>query len=381
MSVPVSRVTVLALLIAACDSTAATVDATPGSGDASTAPDAAVPDCTAATTHLAKAVCAADGFLATLSTSERAAVNLAFTDSADRTRWSNLPGVTRAGVAMGALGDASQAAALALMQTVLSSDGSADLEGVRAADDYLASLGGGGGGGGGAYGAANYSIAVFGTPSESGDWAVTFGGHHMAWNITYHGGVGYPTPNHLGVEPKAAFTIDGATYQPMAGEGDALAGVFGALSSTELASAYLAGQTFSDVLIGPVEYGTGSAAAAQAKFPVGANRKGVLVSSLSADQQALVTSAIAEWVSDYDPAIASDLLAAYTSSAAYADTYVAWAGTPAAGVDVDVSGTYMRIDGPRVWIEVACQSGVVVQGATHYHGIYRDKALDYSGTL
>jgi hypothetical protein len=60
---------------------------------------------------------------------------------------------------------------------------------------------------------------------------------------------------------------------------------------------------------------------------------------------------------------------------------VAWGGTEASGVDVDVDGTYMRIDGPRVWIELACQAGVVIQGKTHFHSIYRDKQYDYGNTL
>src|SRR5262249_2705373 len=102
---------------------------------------------------------------------------------------------------------------------------------------------------------------------------------------------------------------------------------------------------------------------------------------LSTAQQALVTAAIEEWVNDYDAAVATPLLTAYTTDAAYADTYVAWGGTLASGVDVDVNGTYMRIDGPSVWIEVACQAGVVISGITHYPSIYREKQFDYGGTL
>ena len=341
----------------------------------------ATADCSTVSTHIEKAVCAANNLLAVLPAAQRSTVNLAFTASADRTKWSNLPGVTRPGVKMGLLDANSQAAALALMSTVLSSAGVSDLTGVRAADDYLNSQGGGMGGGGGGYGASNYLVAIFGTPTTTGNWEVMFGGHHMAYNITYLAGTGYPIPNHLGVEPKAAFTINGSSYQPMLDEGADLVAAFTALSAAELDSAYLTGQTFADVLIGPVEYGTGSAAAVKAKFPTGANRTGVLVSSLTSTQQALVTAAIKDWVSDYDPAIASALLTDYTAAAAYADTYIAWGGTKASGVNPDVNGTYMRIDGPRVWIELACQSGVVIQGQTHYHSIFRDKQYDYGGTL
>ena len=71
-----------------------------------------------------------------------------------------------------------------------------------AADAYLAANGGGSG-----YGDGLYWIAIFGTPSATGDWAIMFGGHHMAYNLAFTGGIGYPTPNHLGVEPKAAFGL------------------------------------------------------------------------------------------------------------------------------------------------------------------------------
>lgn len=383
----------LAAAAAGCTSTsgtasdaASTVDTS--AVDGTTTGDGTVTpiDCSTATTQLAKSICVANGFLATLSATERAAVNLAFTDSASRTEWSNLPGVTRAGAKMGTLSASSQAAALQLMTTVLSPAGDTDLLGVRAADDYLGTLSTGGGGPGGGSGGAqyssdNYTVAIFGTPSATGSWEIMFGGHHMAYNIAFVGGVGYPVPDHLGVEPKAPFTINGGTYQPMSDESAALVGLFGSLSTAELASAYLQGQTFSDVLIGPVEYGTGRSALAKAKFPTGANRLGVTVSSLTAPQQALVTAAITAWVGDYDPAIADSLLAAYTSSAAYADTLISWGGTQSAGPDIETDGTYFRIDGPRAWIEVACQGGIVIQGVTHFHSIYRDKSFDYAGTL
>ena len=84
---------------------------------------------------------------------------------------------------------------------------------------------------------------------------------------------------------------------------------------------------------------------------------------------------------DFIGDISDKLAAEYTSADAYADTYIAFGGPNALTVDVETSGTYMRIDGPRVWIEVSCQGGIVIKGKTHYHTIYRDKKLDYSGKL
>lgn len=337
-------------------------------------------DCDGATEHRDLVVCAAAAFLETLSDEERSAVQYAWTDAAAKTRWSNLPGVDRNGLSLGELDEDSRAAALVVARTALSEEGYEDFAGILAADDYLAAQGGGGGpGGGGQYGSDNYIIAFIGAPSTSSDWMLQLGGHHMAFNISYVTDGVAPTPNHEGAEPRGSFTVDGVTYAPLDDDATSILSVFETMSDAQLSSAYLQGQTFADVLLGPDEYSTGSYDAVS--FPSGANRTGVLVSSLSEDQQALVVAAIESWVRDYPDAVAEPLLEAYTSAEALADTYVAWGGSQASGPDPEVSGTYLRIDGPRVWIEVSCQSGVVIQGKTHYHMIYRDKTRDYGASL
>ncbi|WP_375757279.1 DUF3500 domain-containing protein [Corallococcus exercitus] len=397
-------------------------DSDPGtSPDAGTQVDAGTDDggtttanCATAATHIEQVVCASNAFLATLTEAQRASVVHAWTTQAEKTYWSNLPGVTRTGLTWGTLSEESRTAALTLASLVLTAEGYADMTGVFAADDYLNEQGGstggppggdggtggppggdggmggppgdggmggppgGDGGMGGAtldYSSDNYVIAFIGTPSTTGNWMLQIGGHHMAFNVTYLDGTGYPTPNHLGAEPKSPFTVNGETYAPLEDDGDAMVAMYNALSAEQLDAAYMSG-TFSDVVLGPVEYGTGSYA--NVVFPA---QQGVLVSTLSESQQALVTAAIRQWVEDFAPAIADPLVAAYTSADAYARTYVAWGGTKSAGVDVDLNGTYMRIDGPRVWIEVACQQGVVLRNATHYHTIYRDKQTDYGNQL
>nr|WP_290877523.1 DUF3500 domain-containing protein [Aquabacterium sp.] len=113
------------------------------------------------------------------------------------------------------------------------------------------------------------------------------------------------------------------------------------------------------------------------------SNRGVLVSSLSSAQQAYVTAAIQQYLNDYDSATAARMLAAY--QAAYGSTYVAWANASGSfsstGPDISANGTYMRIDGPRVWIELAAQNGVVITNQTHYHMIFRDKSYDYYNQL
>lgn len=328
-------------------------------------------------TDIDTVVCAVDEFFTTLTSDELTTVQLDWSDSTAKTVWSNLPGVTRNGLRFGDLDEEAFDAALAVAQAALSDEGYEDLLGIMAADDYLGSLstgGPGGGPGGDMYSSDNYYIAIFGTPDASNDWMLQIGGHHLAYNITYLSGTGYPVPHHAGVEPKASFEINSTTYAPLAAEGDAMAAMFDALSTTELAAAYLSGESYSDVLMGP-DNGSGSL---PTDYPTSS---GVLVSDLSSDKQALVIAAIAEWVEDYAPDVADVLMNDYTSDTAFAQTYISWAGTESSGVDVDVSGTYMRIDGPRIWVEVACQSGVVISEETHYHTMFRDKTMDYGNSL
>ncbi|TPV59730.1 DUF3500 domain-containing protein [Aestuariibacter sp. GS-14] len=355
-------------------------DTTDDSGDDSsaddTSDDSSDDDTTGAACsesgEMAELVCKAEAFIETLSTTQQNNLIYDFNDSTAKTTWSNLPSVSRNGLRIGSLSDTQLDAALAVMMVALTEQGFDDLEGLLAADDYLVDIGGGS-----AYGSANYYIAFIGEPSVTDDWMLQFGGHHMAFNITYIGGTGYPVPMHEGVEPKASFEINSSTYAPLKDEGDALVAMFEGLTDSEFNTAYLTGEWYSDVLVGP-DNGNGTY---PSDYPTGSDRKGVLVSDLTAEQQALVTAAISTWVNDYPANVANHLLADYTSEEAFADTYIAFAGSSSSTINVDSNGTYMRIDGPRIWLELVCQNGVIVRNQTHYHTIFRDKSYDYGNSL
>ena len=368
----------LAILTMSCSDGATDSGDDTSTSDDTTATDdtTTTSDCADQSTHAAEVACAANAFLATLSASQVGVAQYDWSDSEAKTLWSNLPPrmKPRAGITFGELSDASRTAAYAVAKAALSDAGYEDYVGVIAADEYLTQNGGGSD-----YGADNYAIAFVGEPTADGSWTLMLGGHHMAFNITYQNGVESPTPNHLAAEPKVSFTLDGESYAPVASEGAAFVALMAGLNSAQRSAAYLDGQVFDDVLLGPDEYGTGSYDAVN--FPSGSDRGGVLVSTLDATQQALVTAVLQEWVGDFDASIADELLATYTSEAAFADTYVAWAGNEANGPDLDVSGSYFRIDGPRVWVEVAVQGGIVIRGETHPHTIFRDKANDYGASL
>ena len=317
-------------------------------------------NCTAGSSVPAKAVCsAAESLLATLSATQRNGVQFAFNRTTASTKWSNLPcgAACRNGLQFSTLSATQLEAALAVAQAALSSAGYGTFDGIRKADDFLGSLGASN-----VYDSGIYFIAFIGTPSSTGEWILQLGGHHYALNFYYHGSVESPTPYFTGMNP-STFTLNGQSYSPLKPKVDVMVAMIAGLDATQRASAKLNG-TFGDVLLGP---------GADNFFPA---PSGLKVSTLSATQQALVVDAMEAWVNDMPSGVASDFLAAYTSSSALENTYVGWAG---ANASLATQGSYIRIDGPRAWMEIVVQGPAAIAGQVHYHAIWRDETLDYGG--
>lgn len=317
-------------------------------------------NCTAGSSVPAKAVCsAAESLLATLSATQRDGIQFAFNRTTASTKWSNLPcgAACRNGLRFSTLSAAQLEASLAVAQAALSSAGYGTFHGIRMADDFLGSLGQSS-----TYNSGIYFIAFIGTPSSTGEWILQLGGHHYALNFYYHGSVESPTPYFTGMNP-GAFTLNGQSYAPLKPKTDPMVAMIAGLDATQRAAAKLSG-TFGDVLLGP---------GADDFFPA---PSGLRVSTLSATQQALVVDAMEAWVNDTPSGVASDFLAAYTSSSALENTYIGWAGLNAG---LATQGSYIRIDGPRAWMEIVVQGPAAIAGQVHYHAIWRDETLDYGG--
>ena len=116
-------------------------------------------------------------------------------------------------------------------------------------------------------------------------------------------------------------------------------------------------------------------------------RNGIQLGSLTADQLAaaqklLVLEAMKPWVRDADDTVAANLLSIYQGE--LDSTFIAFTGSGVAGSASSflVANTnYARIDGPSVWIEFACQTGVIYRNQIHYHTIWRDRQRDYGKDL
>ncbi|MCP1200516.1 DUF3500 domain-containing protein [Notoacmeibacter sp. MSK16QG-6] len=342
--------------------------------------------CTDLDTPAHTVVCMADRFLDTLSDDQRGKVQLPMT-AENATAWSNLPcgANCRVGLALADLNETQQKAALGLIRAASSAGGFDELTQIMMADDILTLAqeagiatemapppdagdqpegmqppeGMGGPGGGLAYSSEAYFIAILGAPSTSEAWHLQFGGHHLGTLHTYSGGQETSaTPNFIGVEPKV-WTNDGVTYSPLTDDRDALVAMLASLTADHQAEAKL-DAAFSDVLLGPGKDG---------QFP--AEKQGLRVGDLSADQKALVMEAIRAWVGDTADTSAERIMADYEVE--LDETYIAFSG----GTSLDQHADYVRIDGPRVWIEFVCQDGVIFGDQIHYHTIWRDHETDY----
>ncbi|RYC69269.1 DUF3500 domain-containing protein [Spirosoma sordidisoli] len=326
-------------------------------------PSSNTANCTTAT-GVANIVCLAEAFKATLSASQLATAQLAYTRD-NVVRWSNLPQALyqakRLGIAFSSLSATQLAAAKALVQAATGSqagEGYAEVQQLLLADDYLNANGGGS-----TYGSGNYYIALLGTPSLTDAWQLQFGGHHLAVAMTYKNGtVVGATPYFEAIEP-ASFVSNGTTIQAMGNEQAGMVAMLAGLSATQLTTAKLT-TSLTDILMGPGKDG---------QFPTA--KSGLAVSGLTTAQKALVLAAMKPWVQDVDNATAAELLKTYESE--LDQTYIAYSGTTA----LNSNGDYARIDGPSVWIEFSGQGGIVIRNVTHFHTIWRDRKRDYGANF
>ena len=328
--------------------------------------------------HGARDIAAAlDKLRPLLDDKQRAVLYRPLTDAA-AIKWSNLPVgvVPREGLRLGDLDDRQKAVAAEVFKAALSSCGVLMLEQVRLADDYLVPfdkrpIGWNGG---------NYYLSVLGDSSSGKPWMLQVGGHHLAYNFTFRGSEAGATPMFLGSEP-IRFEIHGQSVEPLDAQSKAMSRL--AVAIAPQPQARLSG-TFTDVVKGVVVSGEpgklptgGTDTGFPHSYPTGEIDRGIKVSALTAEQRELVRAAITSFAQLPDTTISGSLLEGYLSNDSLADTYVGFAGSP----DLGTQGSYVRVDGPRVWIELVVQRAIALPDQLHYHALWRDKRSDYGGEV
>lgn len=328
---------------------------------------------TTGTTSVTNVVTKALAFKAMLTTAQQATLEQTYTTSLAR-KWSNLPcgASCRNGIQFGVLTTAQLNAALEIIKEALgtsANDGYDEFLQNRLAEAYLHANGGGSG-----YDSTLRWICFLNTPSATGAWMLQFGGHHYAANISFNNGhVIGATPFFQGLEP-LSFTWGTSTLASLTDEHDAFTAMLASLSTTQLATAKLS-STFSDCTMVPGETNGGTGT-----FPT--TKVGLACSGLSSTQKNLVLAAISHYVHDMDDSTAKAIMAVYTSE--IDATYIAYTGSGTSGsasTFLNANSNYVRIDGPTVWIELACQNGIVFPTQIHYHTVWRDHSHDYGVDL
>jgi hypothetical protein len=350
----------------AASSTTASADATEATDSASTDSASTTAGTIAGTAEAARA------FLATLTVEQQEQILYSYDDSTKTTSWSNFPVtfVERAGINLTDLTEEQQAAALEVLESLLSDDAYAEVTGIMNGDQYLlenststeASLG-------------QYYIAFFGDPSDTSAWEVQFGGHHLGINATLDGTADAITfaPTHLGSQPAVYTAADGTEVQPLSGMYETAFAFYDSLSAEQQAILYQ-GTDVSNLTCAP---------GGTCDYPTGT---GIAGSDLTDEQKQLLLDVIANWVGLADEQTTADALAEI--EATLDETYINWSGATVYDM-TQGDGIYFQISGPDVFIEFSNQqgsagadiSGVVTGGWGHIHTIYRDPTDDYAGSV
>jgi Protein of unknown function (DUF3500) len=308
----------------------------------------------AADAQTTKVVKSATAFLATLTDAQKKAVSFAYTDTAQRARWSNFPtGIfQRVGVRWGDMSAAQRTALTDLLGAVLSANGLTMVKEQMAADDVLKTQGGGGNL---VFGSDQYYVAFLGTPSDTSAWMLQFGGHHLALNATVVGNNITLAPSLTGGQP-VKYTLDGKTVDIVGQEVKDAFAMVNSLDTTQRSKAVISTKNI-DLVLGPGQDG-------KTLQP-----EGLPGSAMTAAQKTQFLALIKDRMGALN---ADDLAPKMTDVEKNLDkTYFAWYGPTTAG-----SVAYYRVTGPTVIIEFSPQS-LGGDATNHIHSMYRDPTNDY----
>ncbi|MFT9159788.1 MAG: DUF3500 domain-containing protein, partial [Acetobacter sp.] len=264
----------------------------------------------------------------------------------------------RPGVQINRLTPDQRAAALRLLQTLLSAGGYRTVQDVMEADQALTNK---------ATpfvsGKATYSIAIFGQPSDTAPWMVQFGGRHLGLNIVIEGTHTVMAPRLTGAHP-SAYRRGDRTIRILAEENDRAFAFLDSLDPAQRQQAILP-YTVEDIVQGPGHGG-------ETLVP-----EGIRGSALNAAQKDRLMELIGAWVGIMNDAYAAPRMREIRQE--LDETWFAWSGptTHEPGV---AGSSYYRIQGPRLLIEFSPQHAGA-HTAPEVHTVYQDPTNSYGSRL
>ena len=294
-------------------------------------------------------------FLDSLDEALRAQVMYELKDP-ERRAWTNLPARPDAGgVALGEFSEIQMKAFCQLLATALSQSGYDKMCHIMLADDQLLRNGNPRPG----FGTEQFSIVIFGKPSEDQPWGLQLDGHHLGLNVSFAGSKMTISPSFIGTQPRAV-KVDGTNFQPLLRETNEAHALVEALVDKQKKQAILAKKR------GRIQTGPGRDG--QVPQPVGVSCK-----TFDDVQKDLILTLISQWIEILPTEHADARMKQIESE--LDDTTFSWRGETSEGSDISYS-----IQGPSVIIEYACQD-LGGDPLNHIHTMYRDPTNEYGQQL
>lgn len=304
----------------------------------------------------------ADSFIGTLDSAQKPVALLPF-DSPQRVGWHFIPMDTRKGLVMRDMNAAQRTAALRLIRAALSEAGYDKASQIIMLENVLRELEG--------EGRRierdphKYYLTIFGTPSDTDAWGLSFEGHHLSLNfVCREGKVVDSTPQFFAANP-ATIMNDvagplGKGTRVLRDEEELAFQLVHSLSDDQLQQA-LIGET------APSEIRFAGEAQAKAGKP-----EGIPQSRLNTTQQKLLEDLVGTYV-DAVPEQVAQQRRELINRNGWENVHFAWAGATEPGI-----GHYYRVQGKDFLIEfVNTQADAAGNPANHIHCVWRDLTGDF----
>tara|TARA_R110002073_G_scaffold61637_3_gene154991 strand:+ start:1389 stop:2435 length:1047 start_codon:yes stop_codon:yes gene_type:complete len=304
----------------------------------------------------------ADAFLQTLDEKQAAQATMDY-DSAERVAWHFIPMPTRKGLVLKEMNTAQRTAALRLLRSALSEAGYSKASKIMLLEGVLRQLEGPGSES--RRDPQKYYVTIFGTPSDSEPWGLSFEGHHMSLNFSCRGGeLVDSTPQFFASNPAKIMTdVEGPLgkgTRVLREEEDLGFELVNSLNDTQKQAAVIADEALAEIRF-----------AGEAQPKVG-EPEGIPFDKLNAKQAEVLKKLVGVYA-DAVPEKTSRARRDLIESNGWSNVYFAWAGALKPGV-----GHYYRIRGKDFLIEfVNTQADASGNPANHIHCAWRDLTGDF----
>jgi len=298
-------------------------------------------------------VAAAETFLASLDETQKVKGHRSFED-ADRFNWAFVP-LERNGLPLREMNLSQRAAAFALLQSAMSTQGYLKATGVLRLEGILAIIEDRP-----EYrDPENYHFWVFGTPSLTAPWAWRFEGHHISISFTSVGGLTITGPAFMGANPAQVRTGSYTGWRLFAAEEDLARTLVNALSAGQRETAIISANAPNDIL---------TMTSREARIdPIA----GLPYSAMDEGQKLMFLRLLDEYLGNFEPEHAADRRTRI-NEVGLDELRFAWMGSLEVG-----ARHYYRIHGPTILIEYDNTQN----GANHIHSVVRDLENDFGGDL